>query len=190
MHLFILYEWWLDFNESSVPRSSWFRFTGLSRIVALVALIELVFLSPMSWGAMAVYDASAEMSLTQILAFTQQILQQVSTTQLNTTTMKQIQDGRQGVSYGLAMMQSLGQFGRMLADNPLQDMVWTVNQFMNGQSSMRSSNSQWAAFINRQPSWNDLIFNGSSFQGGMAALSTMSPATRTSRSARTAMCPK
>jgi len=166
MHLFVLYQWWLNFNESSAPRSSWFRFTGLSRIVALVALIELVFLSPMSWSAVAVYDASAEMSLSQILVLTQQVLQQVSQTQTNTTTMKQIQDGRQGVSYGLAMMQSLGQFGRMLADNPLQDMVSTVNQFMSRQSSMRRSNSQWAAFINRQPSWNDLTFNGSSFQGG------------------------
>ena len=156
---------WHQFNDSAEPRRSWFRFTGLSRIIAILAVFEIVFLVPASWAYTLTYDVGLNPQMVTLLNLTGQILSQETQTQTNTTTMRMIKTNRQTISYALAQLQSLGDFGKLLVDNPLTDMVGAVQQFVNDVGSIRASNPAFASYINRQPSFNDLRFNGVSFQG-------------------------
>jgi hypothetical protein len=166
---------WNTFTESQEPANSPFRITLVSKGVALLGAVTLIFLLPI-WSAYAyliTYDAGLNPQMAQLLILTQNILTQEIQTQANTKEsmidldlMKQINQGRQTTSTALAQLNTLQDFGKLLEDNPIGSMTAAVQKFASASGTVNTQSPEFANYINYNPPAQNLTFNGSNFQGG------------------------
>jgi hypothetical protein len=166
---------WTALSRSREPLGSPFRVTIFTKAVALLAVVTLTILIPVSsaYAYLITYDAGLNPQMLQLLVLTHQIVTQAYLTEANTKEsmvdldlMRQVNQGRQITSTALAQLDTLSEFGKLLEDNPLSSMTQAVAQFTSNNGTVNTSTPEFSNYINNQPAAEQLRFNGSNFQGG------------------------